>query len=125
MTRPTRARSPAVEHPANGIRVTYYYSACVGIATADVRRLAETDELFDNPLHPYTQALLEAVPIPDPTIEKARAHKVITGEIPSPMNPPPGCVFHPRCTIAVDECKKVAPEFREVKPGHWIACSQV
>lgn len=87
--------------------------------------LAETDELFDNPLHPYTQALLEAVPIPDPTIEQARAHKVITGEIPSPMNPPPGCVFHPRCSIAVDECKKLVPEFREVKPGHWIACSQV
>ncbi len=87
--------------------------------------LAETDELFDNPMHPYTQALLEAVPIPDPTIEKARAHKVITGEIPSPMNPPPGCVFHPRCSIAVEDCKKSAPEFREVKPGHWIACSQV
>jgi oligopeptide/dipeptide ABC transporter ATP-binding protein len=87
--------------------------------------LAETDELFDNPLHPYTQALLEAVPIPDPTIEKARAHQIITGEIPSPINPPPGCVFHPRCGIAVEECKKLIPEFREVKPGHWIACSQV
>lgn len=87
--------------------------------------LAETDELFDNPLHPYTKALLEAVPIPDPTIEQARAHKVITGEIPSPINPPPGCVFHPRCNIAVDECKKLVPEFREIKPGHWIACSQV
>lgn len=87
--------------------------------------LAETDELFDNPMHPYTQALLEAVPIPDPTIEKARAHKIITGEIPSPINPPPGCVFHPRCTIAVEECKKLVPEFREVKPGHWVACSQV
>lgn len=87
--------------------------------------LAETDELFDNPLHPYTQALLEAVPIPDPTIEKARAHKIITGEIPSPINPPPGCVFHPRCGIAVDECKKLVPEIREVKPGHWVACSQV
>ncbi|MFY0611230.1 MAG: ABC transporter ATP-binding protein [Hyphomicrobiaceae bacterium] len=87
--------------------------------------LAETDELFDNPMHPYTQALLEAVPIPDPTIEKARAHKIITGEIPSPINPPPGCVFHPRCGIAVDECKKLVPEIREVKPGHWVACSQV
>ena len=87
--------------------------------------LAETDELFDNPLHPYTQALLEAVPIPDPTIEKARAHKIIKGEIPSPMSPPPGCVFHPRCGIAVEECKKHIPEFREITPGHWIACSQV
>ncbi len=87
--------------------------------------LAATDELFDNPLHPYTQALLEAVPIPDPVIEQARAHKVIQGEIPSPINPPPGCVFHPRCGIAVDECKRLVPEFREVKPGHWVACSQV
>jgi oligopeptide transport system ATP-binding protein len=87
--------------------------------------LAETDELFDTPLHPYTQALLEAVPIPDPEIEQARAHKIIKGEIPSPINPPPGCVFHPRCPIAVAECKQHIPEFREVKPGHWVACSQV
>ena len=87
--------------------------------------LAETDELFDNPLHPYTQALLEAVPIPDPEIEQARAHKIIKGEIPSPINPPPGCVFHPRCPIAVDACKQHVPEFREVKPGHWVACSEV
>jgi oligopeptide transport system ATP-binding protein len=87
--------------------------------------LAETDELFDNPLHPYTQALLEAVPIPDPEIEQARAHKIIKGEIPSPINPPPGCVFHPRCPIPVDGCKQHVPEFREVKPGHWVACSEV
>jgi len=87
--------------------------------------LAETDELFDNPLHPYTQVLLEAVPIPDPTVEKARAHKIIQGEIPSPMNPPSGCVFHPRCSKAVDGCKVNVPEFREVKPGHWVACTEV
>jgi oligopeptide transport system ATP-binding protein len=87
--------------------------------------LAETDELFDNPLHPYTQALLEAVPIPDPEIEQARAHKIIKGEIPSPINPPPGCVFHPRCPIPVNGCKQHVPEFREVKPGHWVACSEV
>jgi oligopeptide/dipeptide ABC transporter ATP-binding protein len=87
--------------------------------------LAETDELFDNPLHPYTQALLEAVPIPDPTLESGRAHKIIKGEIPSPMNPPSGCVFHPRCEIAVDSCPKAFPEFREVKPGHWVACTEV
>jgi oligopeptide transport system ATP-binding protein len=87
--------------------------------------LAETDELFDNPIHPYTKALLEAVPIPDPTIEQARAHKVIQGEIPSPINPPSGCVFHPRCEMAVEACKGAAPEFREIRPGHWVACSQV
>jgi oligopeptide transport system ATP-binding protein len=87
--------------------------------------LADTDELFDNPLHPYTKALLEAVPIPDPTLESGRAHKIIKGEIPSPMNPPSGCVFHPRCEIAVDSCPKAFPEFREVKPGHWVACTEV
>jgi len=91
----------------------------------NIVELAETDELFDNPLHPYTQALLEAVPIPDPTIESERAHKIIEGEIPSPMNPPSGCVFHPRCPLTVEDCKKHVPEFREVRPGHWVACSQV
>jgi oligopeptide transport system ATP-binding protein len=87
--------------------------------------LADCDELFDNPMHPYTRALLDAVPIPDPTIEGARKHKIVTGEIPSPMNPPPGCVFNPRCEKAVDSCKQGVPEFREVKPGHWVACSEV
>jgi len=87
--------------------------------------LAECDELFDNPLHPYTRALLEAVPIPDPDLENSRAHTIIKGEIPSPMSPPSGCVFHPRCTKAVDGCSKEFPEFREVKPGHWVACTEV
>jgi len=87
--------------------------------------LAETEELFRNPLHPYTKLLLEAVPIPDPSIEKGREHKIIKGEIPSPINPPSGCVFHPRCPIAVDTCPKHFPEFREVKPGHWVACTEV
>jgi len=87
--------------------------------------LAECDELFDNPIHPYTKALLDAVPIPDPTVEAQREHKIIKGEIPSPINPPSGCVFHPRCEIAVDGCSKTVPEFREVKPGHWVACTEV
>jgi oligopeptide transport system ATP-binding protein len=87
--------------------------------------LADCDELYDNPLHPYTQALLEAVPIPDPDLENARAHKIVKGEIPSPMNPPTGCVFHPRCEKAVATCSQSVPEFREVKPGHWVACTEV
>ncbi len=87
--------------------------------------LAECDELYDNPLHPYTRALLAAVPIPDPTVEAKRAHEVVKGEVPSPINPPSGCVFHPRCPLAVDSCSKVTPEFREIKPGHWVACSEV
>ena len=87
--------------------------------------LADCDELYDNPLHPYTCALLAAVPIPDPTIEASRAHEVVKGEVPSPINPPSGCVFHPRCPLVVDSCSKAVPEFREIKPGHWVACTEV
>ena len=87
--------------------------------------LADGDELFDNPLHPYTRLLLNAVPIPDPEIEKTRGHEIIKGEIPSPINPPSGCVFHPRCPDAVENCKKQLPQLREVKPGHWVACTEV
>jgi oligopeptide/dipeptide ABC transporter ATP-binding protein len=87
--------------------------------------LADSDELFVSPRHPYTQALLEAVPIPDPDVERQRAHRVMKGEIPSPINPPSGCVFHPRCPLAVDSCRKEVPTLRELKPGHWVACPRV
>ena len=87
--------------------------------------LADCDELFDNPLHPYTRALLEAVPVPDPTVEAARSFRPVKGEVPSPMNPPSGCVFHPRCPIAVETCSRLRPELRELRPGHWVACSEV
>jgi oligopeptide transport system ATP-binding protein len=87
--------------------------------------LAESDELFANPLHPYTQALLEAVPIPDPDVERRRAHRVMKGEVPSPINPPSGCVFHPRCPLAIDSCRQEVPQLRELKPGHWVACPRV
>jgi oligopeptide transport system ATP-binding protein len=84
--------------------------------------IADRRELYDNPLHPYTKALLAAVPIPDPVLEAQRAHSVLVGEVPSPLNPPPGCVFHPRCPIAVDRCRGEVPPLREVSPGHWAAC---
>jgi len=84
--------------------------------------LAECDELFENPVHPYTQALLSAVPVPDPTVEAERAHQVLKGEVPSPIAPPSGCVFHPRCPLAVDQCSQQIPELREVRPGHFAAC---
>jgi oligopeptide transport system ATP-binding protein len=90
-----------------------------------VVELAECDELFDNPLHPYTQALLAAVPVPDPSVEAERTFQPVKGEVPSPINPPSGCVFHPRCPIAVERCKEVRPELRELRPGHWVACSEV
>jgi oligopeptide/dipeptide ABC transporter ATP-binding protein len=88
-----------------------------------VVELADCDELYGNPLHPYTRALLEAVPVADPAVEERRQHKTLKGEVPSPINPPAGCVFHPRCAIAVEGCSKVEPVLREVKPGHWVACT--
>ena len=87
--------------------------------------LADRDELFDHALHPYTRALLDAVPVPDPAIEASRSFRPVKGEVPSPINPPTGCVFHPRCPIAVAGCSRTRPELREVRPGHWVACSEV
>ncbi len=87
--------------------------------------MAECDELFDNPLHPYTQALLAAVPVPDPTVEASRKFSPPKGEVPSPINPPSGCVFHPRCPMAVEGCSRTRPVLRELRPGHWVACSEV
>jgi oligopeptide transport system ATP-binding protein len=84
--------------------------------------LADRKTLYDDPLHPYTRALLSAVPIPDPELEARREHLVLRGEVPSPLDPPAGCVFHPRCPLAEDRCRQVVPELREVKPGHWAAC---
>ena len=87
--------------------------------------VADRIELYENPLHPYTQALLSAVPIPDPVIEAQRERIILTGDVPSPMNPPEGCVFHTRCPIAVDDCKLAMPELREVQTDHWVACIRV
>jgi oligopeptide transport system ATP-binding protein len=87
-----------------------------------IAEIADRRDLYDNPLHPYTKALLAAVPIPDPALEAQRAHSVLTGEVPSPLNPPPGCVFHPRCPIAIERCRGEVPPLREVTPGHWAAC---
>ena len=84
--------------------------------------VADRNELYDNPLHPYTRALLSAVPIPDPIVEAERERIILTGDVPSPMNPPPGCVFHTRCPVMIDECQEEMPELREVLPGHWVAC---
>ena len=84
--------------------------------------IADRKALYEDPLHPYTKALLSAVPIPDPDVEATRERIVLRGEVPSALHPPAGCVFHPRCPIAVDRCRTAVPELREVRPGHWAAC---
>ncbi len=87
--------------------------------------LADRNELYEHPLHPYTKALLSAVPIPDPAIEAKRERIILTGDVPSPLRPPPGCVFHTRCPIAIDECRERIPEWRNVGSDHWVACHRV
>jgi oligopeptide transport system ATP-binding protein len=87
-----------------------------------VVEIADRKSLYDDPLHPYTKALLSAVPIPDPDVEARRERIVLGGEVPSPLNPPPGCVFHPRCPIAIDRCRGEVPALREVRAAHQAAC---
>ncbi|NLE08621.1 MAG: ABC transporter ATP-binding protein [Dehalococcoidales bacterium] len=90
-----------------------------------IMEITGSDELYDNPLHPYTQALLSAVPIPDPIIDRQRKRILLTGDVPSPMNPPGGCNFHPRCHMAIDICREKTPEFRNIGNEHWVACHRV
>ena len=90
-----------------------------------IMEVADRTELYENPLHPYTKALLSAVPIPDPVIEAQRERIILTGDVPSPLRPPPGCVFHTRCPISIDECSQVVPELRNVGNEHLVACIRV
>jgi oligopeptide/dipeptide ABC transporter ATP-binding protein len=84
--------------------------------------LAERNELYENPLHPYSQALLSAVPIPDPKRDRERRRIILSGDVPSPINPPSGCRFHPRCPVGTERCNIDDPEWHEASPGHWVAC---
>ena len=90
-----------------------------------IAEITDRKSLYESPQHPYTKALLSAVPIPDPAVEAGRERVVLGGEVPSPLNPPSGCVFHPRCPIAVDDCRRIVPELREVRPDHRAACIRI
>ena len=90
-----------------------------------IMEIMDRKTLYENPLHPYTKALLSAVPVADPFLEEKRERIILKGEVPSPLNPPSGCNFHPRCPKAIDECSKDIPILRLMEKGHEVACHMV
>ncbi len=102
-----------VKHISHRIAVMYL---------GKIMELTDRNALFDDPLHPYTQSLNSAVPVPAPKLERKRRRFILKGDPPSPANPPSGCVFHTRCPLTIEECTRVVPEYREVRPGHFVAC---
>lgn len=109
---------------AHGLNVVKHMSDRVGVMyLGQMVELGSDKDLYSEPLHPYTQALLSAVPVPDPKVKKKRI--ILKGDVPSPVNPPSGCRFHTRCFKCMDICRQKQPEFREVKPGHFVACHAV
>jgi len=105
--------------------VRYLCSRVAVMYLGGMVELAGGDDLYENPLHPYTQALLSAVPVPDPEQDRKRERTILSGEVPSPVDPPSGCRFHTRCPIAKEHCTQLVPEWREVRPRHWVACHEV
>jgi oligopeptide/dipeptide ABC transporter ATP-binding protein len=122
MRRLQRERDLTYLFISHDLSVVKYISDRVAVMyLGQLVELAESDELYANPMHPYTQALLSAVPVPDPDAEVERERVVLKGDIPSPINPPTGCRFHTRCPKATLACARDVPEWRELKPGHWVS----
>ncbi|MBA7592610.1 Oligopeptide transport ATP-binding protein OppF [subsurface metagenome] len=107
---------PVVRYISNRVAVMYL---------GKLMEITDSNELYDNPLHPYTQALLSAIPIPDPRVDRQRKRIILAGDVPNPINPPSGCHFHPRCHMAIDVCKEQEPELRNIAGEHWVACHRV
>ena len=108
---------------AHDLSVVRHISDRVGVMyLGHMVEMAERNEIYRNPIHPYTKALLSAVPIPDPVLDAQRERVLLSGEVPSPLNPPSGCVFHPRCPVANDTCSQILPDLREVETNHYSAC---
>jgi oligopeptide transport system ATP-binding protein len=111
---------------AHDLAMVRHISDRVGVMYLGVMaELAACDELYENPCHPYTKALLSAVPVPDAAVEKKRQRIILTGDVPSPVNPPSGCRFRTRCSLAVEHCAQERPEWRQISPGHYVACHLV
>ena len=106
----------AVRHLSDRVAVMYL---------GKIVELAGGKEVYRDPLMPYTRALISAVPVPDPEIEATRERIILTGDVPSPINPPSGCHFHTRCPFSIDECKQIVPKLVEIKPAHRAACIRI
>ena len=111
---------------AHDLSVVRHISDRIGVMyLGNMVELGESKDLYANPIHPYTKTLLSAVPIPDPEVCRKKKRIILEGEIPSPMNPPSGCRFHTRCPYATEKCSQEIPEWREIKPDHFVACHNV